>query len=120
MKSKTQKIMAIISLLLILLTSLPINTFAAFITDMNSNAKFGVISGSLSAYGHELHYADYDNTTYMLFCTQYGKTSPTGKVYEYGSDFLTEFKKDRPGYAKIAEMIYFRLCYELWNGNSNK
>lgn len=107
MKSKTKKMMAIICMLLILLTSLPIQTFAAFITDINSNAEFGVISGSLGTYKHELHYANYDGTTYILFCTQYGKTSPTGKAYVYGNEFLAQFKANRPEYAKIAEMIYF-------------
>lgn len=105
MKSKTKKMMAIICMLLILLTSLPIQTFAAFITDINSNAEFGVISGSLGTYKHELHYANYDGTTYILFCTQYGKTSPTGKAYVYGNEFLAQFKANRPEYAKIAEMI---------------
>ena len=46
MKSKTKKLMSIICLILILLTTLPLQTFAAFITDINSNARFGVISGS--------------------------------------------------------------------------
>ena len=58
MKNKTKKIMAIILLVLTLCSSLPISSFATFITDINSNATFGVISGSLSAYGHELHYAN--------------------------------------------------------------
>lgn len=107
MKNKTKKIMAIIMLVLTLCSSLPINSFATFITDINSNATFGVISGSLSAYGHELHYANYDGGTYMLFCTQYGKTSPTGKEYTYNGDFIAQYKNNRPEYEKIAEMIYF-------------
>lgn len=107
MKTKTKKIMAVICLLLVLVTSLPIQTFAAFITDMNSNAEFGVISGSLETYGHELHYANYDGATYMLFCTQFGITSPNGSAYVYGNEFLAQFKESRPEYQKIAEMIYF-------------
>lgn len=43
MKNKIKRIMAVICLILVLLTSLPIKTFAKFITDINSNAKFGII-----------------------------------------------------------------------------
>lgn len=107
MKSKTKKLMAMICLILILLTALPLQTFAAFITDINSNAKFGVISGSLSNYGHELHYADYDGTRYLVFCTQYGKTSPNGGEYTYNGDFIVQYKENLPQYEKVAEMIYF-------------
>ncbi len=107
MKSKTKKLMAMICLILILLTALPLQTFAAFITDINSNAKFGVISGSLANYGHELHYADYDGTRYLVFCTQYGKTSPSGGEYTYNGDFIVQYKENLPQYEKVAEMIYF-------------
>ena len=107
MKSKTKKLMSIICLILILLTTLPLQTFAAFITDINSNARFGVISGSLANYGHELHYADYDGTRYLVFCTQYGKTSPNGGDYTYNGDFIVHYKNNLPQYEKIAEMIYF-------------
>ena len=99
--------MSIICLILILLTTLPLQTFAAFITDINSNARFGVISGSLANYGHELHYADYDGTRYLVFCTQYGKTSPNGGDYTYNGDFIVHYKNNLPQYEKIAEMIYF-------------
>lgn len=119
MKVKTKKIMSVICLLLILMTSLPLQTFAAFITDMNSNAEFGVIGGSLAQYGHELHYSNYDGSTYMLFCTQWGVKSPTGKVYEYGTDFLTEFKETSPQYARIAEMIYFGYSMKYGMGLPN-
>ena len=107
MKSKTKKLMAMICLILILLTALPLQTFAAFISDINSNAKFGVISGSLANYGHELHYADYDGTRYLVFCTQYGKTSPSGGEYTYNGDFIVQYKENLPQYEKVAEMIYF-------------
>ena len=80
--------MAIICLALLLLTSLPINTFAAFITDMNSNAQFGVISGSLAKVGHELHYATYDGQTYIAFCCQKGVKSPNGSEYTFKWRFL--------------------------------
>ena len=107
MKKKTKKLMTMICLILVLLTTLPLQTFAAFITDINSNAKFGVISGSLANYGHELHYADYDGTRYLVFCTQYGKTSPNGQEYTYNGDFIVQYKNNLPQYEKVAEMIYF-------------
>ena len=59
MKTKTKKMVATVMLILVLCTSLPINTFAAFITNINSNAQFGGIAGSKANYGHELHYAIY-------------------------------------------------------------
>ncbi len=107
MKNKTKKIMSVICLMLILLTSLPIQTFATFITDINSNAQFGVISGSLANYGHELHYANYAGVGYMAFCTQYGVKSPNGSEYVYNGDFIVHYKNTLPHYEKIAEMIYF-------------
>ena len=107
MKKETKKIMAVLMLLLVLINSLPLNAFAAFITDINSNAEFGVVGGSFAEYKHELHYANYDGETYLLFCTQFGKKSPTGKAYEYGNEFLAEFKANRPEYQHMAEMIYF-------------
>lgn len=107
MKVKTKKLMSVMCLILVLISSLPLQAFATFITDINSNANFGVISGSLSDYGHELHYSDYDGARYMMFCTQFGIKSPTGKSYTYNGDFLPQFKANRPEYARIAEMIYF-------------
>ena len=108
MKVKVKrKIVAIIMLILVIFNSLPINSFAAFITDINSNAEFGVVSGSLAEYNHELHYANYDGATYLLFCTQFGNTSPTGREYEYGNEFLAYFKENRAEYQNMAEMIYF-------------
>ena len=107
MKDKTKKLVSILLLVLILLSSIPINAFAAFITDMNSDAQFGVISGSLTEYGHELHYSNYDGTTYLLFCTQYGMKSPNGSSYSFNGDFVTQYKAQRSEYEKIAEYIYF-------------
>lgn len=107
MKDKTKKLVSILMLVLILLSSIPINAFAAFITDMNSDAQFGVISGSLTEYGHELHYSNYDGTTYLLFCTQYGMKSPNGSSYLFNGDFVTQYKAQRSEYEKIAEYIYF-------------
>lgn len=107
MKKKTNKIMAIICLVLLILSSLPLNTFATFITDMNSNAHFGIVNGSLANCGHELHYANYDGTTYLTFCCQKGKKSPNGSEYTYNGDFYVQYKQNLPQYEKIAEMIYF-------------
>ena len=107
MKKKTKKVMAIIMLILMLINAIPMNAFATFITDMNSDATFGVIDGSLSEYGHELHYADYDGSTYIAFCTQFGKKSPTGIEYSFNNEFYAEYKANRPEYEKVAEMIYF-------------
>lgn len=107
MKDKTKKLVSILMLVLILLSSIPINAFAAFITDMNNDVQFGVISGSLTEYGHELHYSNYDGTTYLLFCTQYGMKSPNGSSYSFNGDFVTQYKAQRSEYEKIAEYIYF-------------
>ncbi len=116
MKTKTKKIMAMICLALILLTSLPIQTFAAFITDINSNAQFGVIDGSLANYGHELHYANYDGQTYLVFCTQWGVKSPNGSEYTYNGDFIVQYKNNLPQYERIAEMIYFGYTMNYGTG----
>lgn len=107
MKTKIKKLMSILSLIMIIFTSMPINAFATFITDINSNAQFGVIGGSLQNYGHELHYANYDGQTYLMFCTEYGKKSPDGSDYAYNGSFIAEYKNSLPHYEKIAEMIYF-------------
>lgn len=116
MNNKTKKIMAILCLALIVLTSLPIQTFATFITNINSNAQFGVISGSLANYGHEMHYANYDGATYLPFCTQYGKKSPTGIEYTYNGDFIVHYKNSLPQYEKISEMIYFGYTMNYGTG----
>ncbi len=118
MKNKTKKLLAFVMLILTLLTSLPVNTFAAFITDINSNAEFGVIPGSKEAYGHELHFANYDGTTYLVFCTQYGATSPGGN-YTYNGDFIVHYKNSAPQYERIAEMIYFGYTMQYGYGIPN-
>lgn len=107
MKLKSKKIMAIVCLILVLLTSMPIQTFATFITDINGNAQFGVIPNSLAGYGHELHYANYDGAQYMAFCTQYGVKSPDGSEYVYNGNFIAQYKNSLPQYQHLAEMIYF-------------
>lgn len=102
---KTKKILAVIMLVITIISSLPISAFAAYITDINSDAQFGVVSGSLSSYGHELHYANYSGTTYLLFCAQYGQTSPGGGTYSFDSQFKAEL--NRGVYQKAAQYIYF-------------
>ena len=107
MKVKIKKMMVVLLLALILCSAIPINTFAAFITDINGNARFGIIQNSLNNYGHELHYAQYDGVTYLVFCCQYGANSPSGQEYVYNSDFIAQYKAQRAEYEKIAEYIYF-------------
>ena len=116
MNKNIKKIFATLMLILILCNTLPISTFAAYITDINGDAKFGIISGSLSTYKHELHYANYDNANYILFCTQQGKTSPNGSTYKYNSDFVVEMNNNRAAYKKIAEMIYFGYTMKHGSG----
>ncbi len=107
MKVKIKKMMVVLLLALILCSAIPINIFAAFITDINGNARFGIIQNSLNNYGHELHYAQYDGVTYLVFCCQYGANSPSGQEYVYNSDFIAQYKAQRAEYEKIAEYIYF-------------
>lgn len=107
MKVKIKKLILAMCLILILISTLPIQTLATFITDINSNAVFGVISGTFVKLGHEIHYADYDNSKYMVFCVQRGVKSPTGIEYTYGRDFVPQYKEHRIEYEYIAEMIYF-------------
>lgn len=106
-KKKFKKLLALIMTILTLSTFLPLSVFAKYITDMNSDAEFGVIAGSRNEYGHEMHYATYDGTDYMVFCCQFGRTSPTGKKYEFDEDFYIEYMNDKKSYEKIAEYIYF-------------
>lgn len=106
--------------LLIILSVFPTTVFAAdYITDMNSNAKFGVIGGSLNKYGHEMHYATYDGKTYIVFCVQYGKTSPDGSTYEYGKDFKKYVNREGATYEKIADYIAFGYTLQYGDGLPN-
>ena len=100
------KIIALIMLAITIISSLPISSLAAMI-DLDDDADFGVVSGSKNDYGHELHYAKVDGKNYLVFCTQYGKTSPSGSTYKYKTDFTLEYQSDRKSYKKVAEMIYF-------------
>ena len=49
-KKNIKKIVAILMLVMIIISSSNLSAFASYITDMNSNANFGVIAGSLSTY----------------------------------------------------------------------
>ena len=113
MKTNTKKVMAIIMLILMLINAMPISAFATFITDINSNATFGVINGSLSEYGHELHYSNYDGTTYLLFCTQYGIKSPNGSTYTFNGDFVTQYKAQRSEYEKKYIILKWQVKFLL-------
>lgn len=103
--------------LLIVLSAFPSTVFAAtYITDMNSNAKFGVIEGSLDDYGHEMHYSTYDGKTYIVFCVQYGKTSPNGSTYEYGKEFKKYLNRSGDLYERIADYIAFGYTLKYGDG----
>ena len=94
--------------LLMIVSITPISTYAAtYITEMNSDAQFGVISGSYDDYGHELHYAKYDGKTYITFCCEFGVKSPTGTTYQYGTDFKKYLNRSGATYENIADYIAF-------------
>lgn len=106
--------------LMIILSAFPATVFAAdYITNVNSNATFGVISGSRDRYGHEMHYANYDGNTYLVFCVQYGKTSPDGSTYEYGKDFKKYVNREGDTYEKIADYIAFGYTLQHGDGLPN-
>ena len=106
--------------LLIIISTFPATVYAStFITDMNSDAEFGVVSGSYDKYGHEMHYAKYDGKTYIVFCVQYGKTSPTGTTYEYGKDFVKYVNRSGDTYRKIADYIAFGYTLQYGDGLPN-
>lgn len=116
-KKYSKSLTAMLMALLIFLSAFPLTAFAGtYITDMNSNATFGVISGSYSTYGHEMHYCKYDGKTYIVFCVQYGKTSPDGSTYTYGSDFRTYLNREGATYEKIAKYIAFGYTLQYGDG----
>ena len=106
--------------LLIIISTFPATVYAStFITDMNSDAEFGVVSGSYDKYGHEMHYSKYDGKTYIVFCVEYGKTSPTGTTYEYGKDFVKYVNRSGGTYRKIADYIAFGYTLQYGDGLPN-
>ena len=103
--------------LLIIISTFPATVYAStFITDMNSDAEFGVVSGSYAKYGHEMYYSKYDGKTYIVFCVEYGKTSPTGTTYEYGKDFVKYVNRSGDTYRKIADYIAFGYTLQYGDG----
>lgn len=119
-KNCSKKLISMLMALMICLSAFPITSFAStYITDMNSDANFGVISGTLDKYGHELHYAKYDGKTYIVFCVQFGKTSPNGSTYEYGSDFKKYVNREGATYEKIADYIAFGYTLQHGDGLPN-
>ncbi len=109
--------MSLILSLLIVFSVFPSTVFAStFITNMNSDAQFGVISGSYDKYGHEMHYAKYDGSTYITFCCQFGVTSPNGSTYKYGKDFVAYVNKSGDTYRKIADYIAFGYTLQYGDG----
>jgi uncharacterized surface anchored protein len=116
-KKYSKRVMSMLLSLLIVLSAFPSTVFAAtYITDMNSNAKFGVIEGSLDDYGHEMHYSTYDGKTYIVFCVQYGKTSPNGSTYEYGKEFKKYLNRSGDLYERIADYIAFGYTLQYGDG----
>lgn len=117
MKNKFKQLVAMLLSLLIIISTFPATVYAStFITDMNSDAEFGIVSGSYDKYGHEMHYAKYDGKTYIVFCVQYGKTSPTGTTYEYGKDFVKYVNRSGETYRKIADYIAFGYTLQYGDG----
>lgn len=117
MKNKFKQLVAMLLSLLIIISTFPATVYAStFITDMNSDAEFGVVSRSYDKYGHEMHYSKYDGKTYIVFCVQYGKTSPTGTTYKYGTDFKKYVNCEDETYEKIADYIAFGYTLQYGDG----
>lgn len=122
MKKISKKIISLLMTVLIALSTFPITSYAGeFITNMNSDAEFGVVSGSYDKYGHEMHYAKYDGRTYIVFCCEFGTTSPSGSTYKYGDDFKKYYNRSGATYEKIADYIAFGYTLQYGDGlPSNK
>ncbi len=115
-KNCSKKLISMLMALIICLSAFPLTSFGAYITDMNSNAQFGVVSGSYEKYGHEMHYAKYDGKTYLTFCCQWGVKSPDGSTYEYGSDFRTYVNNYGSTYDEIAKYVAFGYTMQYGDG----
>ena len=115
-KNCSKKLISMLMALIICLSAFPLTSFGAYITDMNSNAQFGVVSGSYEKYGHEMHYAKYDGRTYLTFCCQWGVKSPNGSTYEYGNDFKTYVNNYGSTYDEIAKYIAFGYTMQYGDG----
>lgn len=115
---KMKKIIAIVLLTITIVTSLNINAFAAFITDINSDATFRKVPGTKEKYGYDLQEVNYSNQTYLLFCCQYMRKSAQG-TFSYNNDFQIQFNNQRQEYKKIAEYIYFGYTMKYGIGIPN-
>lgn len=78
---RIKKITAILLMLVMLLTTLPLSVFASEDINLgeepgNSNINISVVK----QYGHELHTTTINGRTYPLFCTEYGKKSPSNST----------------------------------------
>lgn len=121
MKKIKNRLIALFMSLLMMLSAFPITAFAGtYITNMDSNAEFGVISGSLSKYGHEMHYSKYDSRTYIVFCCEFGTKSPNGSTYKYGTDFKKYLNRSGATYEKIAKYIAFGYTLKYGDGLPDK
>ena len=78
---KVKKLTAVLLMLVMLLTTLPLSVFASEDINLgeepgNSNINITVVK----QYGHELHTTTINGRTYPLFCTEYGKKSPSNST----------------------------------------
>jgi len=120
MKKCSKSLITMLMSLLIVLSAFPLSAFAStYITDMNSDAQFGVVSGSYEKYGHEMHYAKYDGKTYLTFCCQWGIKSPDGSTYEYNKDFIKYVNRSGKTYEDIADHIAFGYTMKYGDGLPN-
>ncbi len=115
---RIKKILAILLLTITIVSSLNINAFAAFITDINSDATFRKVPGTKEKYGYDLQEVNYSGQTYLLFCCQYMKKSAQG-TFSYNNDFQIQFNNQRQEYKKIAEYIYFGYTMKYGMGIPN-
>lgn len=116
MKKYSKSLITMLMSLLIILSAFPLTSFGAYITDINSDAQFGVVSGSYEKYGHEMHYAKYDGRTYLTFCCQWGVKSPNGSTYEYGNDFRTYVNNYGSTYDEVAKYVAFGYTMQYGDG----
>lgn len=83
------------------------------LSQLTSNAVFGVVVGSLNRFGHEMHFARVNGQEFLVFCMEYGKTSPTNHEYVYGSEFTAYTDETLAG---LATEIYFGHVIEYGTG----
>lgn len=117
MKNKFKSVIAMMLSLLVILSAFPMTALAStYITDINSDAEFGVIKDSYENCGHEMHYANYSGQEYIVFCCQFGVKSPNGSTYKYGDDFKRYVNDYGDVYDKIAKYIAFGYTLKYGDG----